>query len=131
MLMTRQRSFAIPTDGDPIYFDVAGQTFICRPQIATGVVLRLGEIAGRSDDERRGGEVIKALRDFFQAALFPPDYARFNKMLDDPEIAIPLSTLNEIAGWLAEEYTGDRPTGQPSPPTLPPGSSGGGSTGTT
>lgn len=107
-------------------FSLGGQTFRCRGRIASGAVLRLGEAVNVEDGD--ASVIIGALRNFLKAALLADDYKRFDAMLDDPDLAIPIQTVNEIAGWLAGEYTNERPTGQPSPPTPPNDSSGEGST---
>ena len=125
--MTKIKQFTIPDQGDPLLFSLGGQKFRCRGRIASGAILRLGEAVNGTEDSD-ASVIIKALRNFLKAALLPEDYARFEAMLDDPDIAVPLETVNEIAGWLAGEYTNERPTGQPSQPTSPSDSSGEGST---
>lgn len=113
--MTKYKTFAIPEQTEPLIFVLGDQKFFCRGRVASGAILRLGETIGNEDDD--AADLIKALRNFFKAALLEDDYKRFNEMLDDPDLAVPIETVNEIAGWLAQEYTNERPTGRPSPPT--------------
>jgi hypothetical protein len=44
-----------------------------------------------------------------QGAIATEYHEEFMKLIDDPDIAIPIETLADILIWLAEEYTG-RPT---------------------
>jgi hypothetical protein len=53
--------------------------------------------------------MIPAVRDFFNAALLPEARARFWDLINDDDEGIPLDTLVEIAGWLAEVYSGGPP----------------------
>jgi hypothetical protein len=48
-------------------------------------------------------------------------------MINDDDDGIPMDTLVEIAGWLAEVYSGDRPTGPTSSGTSAGTSTGDGS----
>lgn len=132
--MGKRKVFTVPEQGENLEFEVAGQVFRCHGRIASGVLLSLGEVVSGGDPEAGEGvdvaEMVKALRNFFDAAIIAEDRDKWHALLDDPEIAVPFQTLSDIAGWLAGEYAGDRPTGPPSPPTAPSGSSGGDSTAT-
>ena len=44
--------------------------------------------------------------------MLPGEYDRFRALIDDPDVAIAIADLAEIAGWLSGQYTA-RPT-QPS-----------------
>ena len=82
-----------------------------------------------ADNERRHADIwAMRLRDL--GAVVPPastlssgSRSRVNTepANDGPRfcIAVPFQTLSDIAGWLAGEYAGDRPTGPPSPPIAP------------
>lgn len=138
--MARHRSFTVPQNTEELFFDLEGQRFSCRPQIAAGVLLafvtmgdnpaaskKKGKKAASAAEEADNKNSTRALLKFFRGALRPPEYKRFMDLINDPDIAIPLETLNDIIEWLAEEYTG-RPTGGSSSPTSDSGSSGEGST---
>jgi len=131
--MVQRRSFTTATDSDEVVeFDVNGVNFQCRSQISAGVVMKMGSLLGGDEDaveNLKVNEMIDVIKEFFNHAL-KPDYRKpFFNMLDDPDTPVPLQTLIEIVQWLAEMYTGNRPTGQNSPPTPDSASPGEGSTG--
>ena len=50
MAMQRQRSFdEEPESQEPVTFTLSGLEFNCRPEIAGGAILRLGESIGNDD----------------------------------------------------------------------------------
>lgn len=49
------------------------------------------------------------LQRMFATVIPDEDKPRFMAILDDPDTAVPIETLGEIIGWLAEEYS-SRPT---------------------
>jgi hypothetical protein len=59
-------------------------------------------------DKGIGIQAVELVR-LLDEAIWPEDKADFNKLIDDPDVAISINTLGEILEWLAEEYT-DRPT---------------------
>lgn len=111
------REFSLNTNNEPVSFRLGDQMFMCRPQIAAGVMLKFGRLmASESEDEgSQGLKMLDAVMDFFQAALMPTDYGRFMATIEDPDIAVPLEVLVDIAGWLGGIYSGDRPTGKSFP----------------
>lgn len=118
------KSFKIAASKEVVKFDVNGQEFICRNRLPAGVIMRFGEVMGSSDeDETSSGALITAMKDFFRSAIVPEQIDEFFDLLDDPDIAVPVDTLSEIAGWLSEQYTA-RPTGSPSSDTSPPKTTG-------
>jgi hypothetical protein len=132
-MTVQRRSFSTASDSDePVVFDINGVEFRCRPQISSGIILKMGELLGGDQDTLENvsvPEMIKVIKDFFQHAIKPEDREKFFTMLDDPDTPVPITTLIDIVKWLASMYTGNRPTGQNSPPTPDNGSHGGGSTG--
>lgn len=132
--MVQRRSFSTASDSDePVVFDINGIEFHCRSQISAGIILKMGEMLGGDQDTLEDrvspAEMIKVIKEFYANALKPGDRERFFEVLDDPDTPVPLTTLIEIVKWLASIYTGNRPTGQNSPPTSDNGSRGVGSTG--
>lgn len=132
--MVQRRSFSTASDSDePVVFDINGVDFHCRSQISSGIILKMGELLGGDQDtlEERVSvpEMIKVIKEFFAHALKSEDRDKFFAMLDDPDTPVPLPTLIDVVRWLATTYTGNRPTGQNSPPTPDNGSLGDGSTG--
>jgi hypothetical protein len=102
--------------------------------MGAGALMRFAEKFSSVQDEgdgpeaaQTGAEMIPAVRDFFDAALLPEGRARFWDLINDDDEGIPLDTLVEIAGWLAEVYSGGRPTGTTSGPGSEETSSGDGS----
>lgn len=132
--MVQRRSFSTASDSDePVMFDINGIEFQCRPQISAGIILRMGELLGGDDsngvEQVAVPELIAVIKDFFHHALKPNFREPFFRLLDDPDTPVPLQTLIDIVQWLAATYTGNRPTGQNSPPTPDNESHGADSTG--
>jgi hypothetical protein len=125
-----RKTFRVAIAAEPISFDLEGpvkgvQNFHCRDRLAAGSLMRFAELFSAIEDESSGSEAksgqaaqaIPAIRDFFDSALVPESRPRFWAMINDDDEGIPLETLVEIAGWLAEVYAGDRPTGETSSST--------------
>lgn len=135
-----RKAFRVAIAAEPIEFDLGGpeqvpQNFKCRDRLAAGKLMKFAELFSSLEDEaegtptsaKQGAAAIPALRDFFNAALMPEARTRFWALIDDDEAGIPLDTMVEIAGWLAEVYAGERPTGPTSSGTSGATSTGGGS----
>lgn len=120
-----RRSFTVPAPTDTVEFDLEGQTFRCRPRVAAGILMRFAEIIGADEDEDSvsAQDIIRMMREFFEAAVVRDDFERFWALIEDPDTAIPVEMLADIANWLAEQYT-QRPTGAPSSGGRANGSSG-------
>jgi hypothetical protein len=125
-----RKTFRVAIAAEPISFDLEGpvkgvQNFHCLGRLAAGSLMRFAELFSAIEDESSGSEAksgqaaqaIPAIRDFFDSALVPESRPRFWAMINDDDEGIPLETLVEIAGWLAEVYSGDRPTGPSSSDT--------------
>lgn len=110
--------------GEPVSFDLNGERFLCRQHIPLRSLLRLmkaGQAAGSAD-------TVEELFVFLRSALHPSDVERFFALVDSEEGQIGLEDIGDITGWLAEVYSGGRPTGEPSSTTSSSPSTGDGST---
>jgi hypothetical protein len=135
-----RRIFKVAIAAEPIEFDLdcpvrGPQNFHCRDRLSAGTLMKFAEMfAGIEDDENSpqnasgGAEAIPAIKDFFNSALMPEGRDRFWSIIYDDDEGIPMDTLVEIAGWLAEVYSGDRPTTPTSSGTSAGTSTGGAST---
>jgi len=124
-----RKSFRVAAAVEPISFDLEGslsglRNFECRDRLAAGTLMRFAETFSameETDDEaanaKQGVNAIPAIREFFDRCLKPEGRPRFWQMINDDDEGIPLDTLVEIAGWLSEVYSGERPTGATSSPT--------------
>ena len=131
--MKRFMEFDLPGTDAPtadteevIEFKLAGQIFQCRPEVPAGLLLDLASAGTKSNGSQSA--TIEALLGFFRGALLEESYARFEAAIRDPKIVVPMSKISDIAGWLAEVYSDDRPTGGNSVSTSGSPSSGVGST---
>lgn len=107
-----RKSFRTQVRTEPIEFDVNDQTFKCRPAIAAGALFKFVDIfgGGDDDDEKVSAKMsLHAVLEFFEEVMLPGEYERFRAVIDDPDIAIQIADLAEIAGWLSGQYTA-RPT---------------------
>lgn len=105
------RSFTTPPAlAAPPTFDIDGRDFVCVSRMSGAAAL---EFAASGDDGQRAADAI--LR-FLRNAVCAEQRAAFNALLDDPDVGIPIETLNEIAEFLVEAYTA-RPTVPPSAPS--------------
>jgi hypothetical protein len=137
-----RKSFRVAVAAEPISFDLEGpvrgiQNFRCRDRMSAGVLMRFAEEFGGLEDTgdnpetaSSGAAAIPAIRSFFNAALMPEGRSRFWDMINDEDEGIPMETMVEIAGWLAEVFAGERPTGPTSSGTSAGTSTGAGSPGT-
>lgn len=133
-----RKTFQVAIAAEPVSFDLVGpvsgvRNFMCRDRMAAGTLMKFAEaFSGMEDAEESaaaGANAIPVIRDFFNASLMPEGRERFWAMLNDEDEGIPMGTLVEIAGWLAEVYSGDRPTGPTSSGTSGATSTGDGSPG--
>ncbi|HEX8321642.1 hypothetical protein [Longimicrobium sp.] len=135
-----RKTFRVAAAVEPISFDLEGpirgiQNFPCRDRMAAGSLMRFAEMFSSIKDEAEGSpeaasdgaKAIPAIRQFFDSALQKEGRSRFWDMINDDDEGIPLDTLVEVAGWLAEVYSGGRPTGTNSGSTSEGTSTGDGS----
>lgn len=126
-----RKTFKTVIAAEPIEFDIEApeshtmHNFKCRDRLAAGRLMKFAEMFSSIQDEaedkemsaKQSANAIPAVRDFFNSALTPHAKDRFWALIEDDDEGVPLDTLVEIAGWLAEVYSGDRPTGEPSSST--------------
>jgi hypothetical protein len=92
------RSFSSPTAGEPVRFELNGETYDCVPILPAGIHL----------DVLNSGQAQVA--GFLDGVLTEESAERFARAIRSPDPAVDLGTVTEIAMWLVEVYTG-RPTG--------------------
>lgn len=123
-----RKTFKVAVAAEPIEFDIEApesktmHRFPCRDRLSAGKLMKFAEmfsgIEAESEDTemtaKQASQAIPAVKDFFDAALQPQARDRFWALIEDDDEGVPLDTLVEIAGWLAEVYAGDRPTGETS-----------------
>lgn len=121
-----RKTFRTAIAAEPIEFDIEGPeskqmfNFKCRDRLSAGKLMRFAEMFSsiqedaedtETESAKQAASAIPAVRDFFNAALSPHAKDRFWALIENDDEGVPLDTLVEIAGWLAEVYAGDRPTG--------------------
>jgi hypothetical protein len=130
-----RKTFKVAVAAEPIAFDIEApesktmHNFQCRDRLSAGKLMKFAEMFSAVEEiegdgpenaalsAKQASNAIPAVRDFFNAALTPHARDRFWALIEDDDEGVPLDTLVEIAGWLAEVYSGDRPTGETSSPT--------------
>lgn len=90
---------------EPLSFTLEGEEYYCRPALAGATLLKFVKEADSGD----GGRSADALLGLFEKILYPDDFDRFQKLWDDPDRIVDITTLGEIASWVVGEYT-NRPT---------------------
>jgi len=81
-------------------FEIKGEVFYCRPTDDLSSIEVLDYLAGLTG----GGGIarIQTMIKLFNEFIPEGDVPRFRKTVKDKKV--PLSTLNEIAGWVLDEY---------------------------
>lgn len=109
-MAVRRKKFSstkrVGTD-DVVILEVNDQEFRCKSRIP-GMVLVDFISQMDEDDPKSMGDSLKG---FFNEALLPAELDRFNEYIRLPENDIDLEMLAEMAGWLAEQFSGEAPTG--------------------
>jgi hypothetical protein len=132
------KTFRVATQTEKIEFtlewtgpdgNLQGQVFHCRPTVPLQLILDFADMSTKTDedDSKSGVAAMEMVKTLYEAAIVKDEYPLFRKILDDPDTGIDIAVYSEIAGWLASEYTA-RPTGENSPNSSPPASSGKGLT---
>lgn len=98
------------------YKDVA---FDCEDDIPGGIVLAFsGDDTvpgpGEEVDESKGAAAIAATKDLFNAAIIDSQKEKFWAMMGGADGGIGVSTMMDIAYYLAGKYAANRPTGESS-----------------
>jgi hypothetical protein len=86
----------------------------CKPSVPGSRFLDFMANTSGSDDY---AGMSRAVKDVLNAAIADEDQPAFWGFCDDPNNGISIEGLSEIAGWLSEQFAGERPT-QPSAPSL-------------
>ena len=113
------QSFKRARAKEPVTFDLWDKddnpvTYRCAKSMPVGVLLDFGDVLAGGDES--ANQIIPTVMSLFKSAIVPEDWDRFNAALHDPELDIDLAVLTDIASWLMDQYSGDRPTGAPSEP---------------
>ena len=114
-----KRSFKGYTAESGVEFDLeppnGGTTLTVKgvPMIPGSVLLDF--LSGMKESDPGG--LARTVMDVIQAAVVPEQWEEFREFVDDPNNGIGLDTLSEIAGYIAEAYSG-RPT-SPQEPSIP------------
>jgi hypothetical protein len=86
-------------------------TITCKPSVPGAVFLDF--LGGVSSDEDFSG-MARITKDVLNACIADADQDKFWAFCNDPANGIDIETLSEIAGYLSELFSGERPT-EPSP----------------
>lgn len=102
--------------------------FDCNDDIDGGVVLAFaGETIPSGDVQtvqELGAKAMTAVTDLINAAIVPRQVSKFWSMMNGADGGIGVSQLMLVCEYLADAYTGERPTGESLDSTSPPTSSG-------
>jgi hypothetical protein len=110
----RRKNFSTKKRGtdDVVALDVnqddpeSADSFMCQSKIP-GMVL-VDFISGMDEDDPAAmGAMLKG---FFEAAIKPEELERFMAYTRATENEVEIEDLAEMAGWLAEQYSGGNPT---------------------
>jgi hypothetical protein len=91
---------------EPIEFELEDQKFIAYGEVSGAVLLDFIAAAG-SDSS---ADTAVALMTYLKRSMDKENWARFDKLIHDPEVLIELETLSEIVSALIEERSESRPT---------------------
>ena len=108
-MSARRKSFGTPDKPiAPLEIEVNGEVFNVNTRIPGAVLLDFMEQIDVDNPQESAG----ALKRFFELAIKPEDYERWNTFLRDPEKGPSIELLSEVAGYLMEEIGGggDVPT---------------------
>ncbi len=79
----------------------------CKPSVPGSVFLAFMEdVKGQEDF----GAMAKSVREVIAAGMVPEDVPKFWAWADEERNGIGLEMLAEIAGWISEQFAGQRPT---------------------
>lgn len=99
----RSRSFAPkPKNTAPLFIELLDVEYEAHSSIPGAVIL---EFAAASES----GSTAGVLMEFLGKAIKPEDFVALKKVLEDPEVSIPIDTIADMVSYLIEEYAGDRP----------------------
>lgn len=117
--MTR-KTFRVEAKLEDVGFDVEflykgkpkTESFDCVQSMPAGKVLEFADLGlGDKDDPQAGAKAMEAIREIYEVAIVPEQREKWQKLINDPDVALDMDLYAEIAGYLVSEYTGGRPTG--------------------
>lgn len=82
-------------------------TVHCKPTIPGSKFL---DFMAQATDAGDFAGLSRAVKDVLNAAVVVDEQAAFWAFCDEPDNGIDISTLSEIAGYLSEQFAGERPT---------------------
>lgn len=97
------RSFKAIAPAQGSTFDINGTVFHLKPAVPGQVII---DFLAAADDEDSAA-MAKLINDLLEVALDPDDLDRFKVFVNDESNAVSLSLLAEIAGYVAEELSGN------------------------
>jgi len=68
------------------------------------------DFMGQAQNNEDFGGLARAVKEILNAAIIDADQAAFWEFCDDAENGIGVNELAEMAGWITEQFAGDRPT---------------------
>lgn len=107
------KSFKGYVPDTPVEFDLESPdgsrkiTIRCKPSVPGSKFLDF--MASATGTENFAG-MAQAVRDVLNAAITEEDQPKFWEFVDEPDNGISVEGLSEIAGWLSEQFAGERPT---------------------
>lgn len=100
------KSFQLDTvEVEPIEFELGEEKFSAYGDIPGAVLLDFIRKSGGDSN----ADTANAILDYLKSSMDEENWARFDKLVRDPKLNIPASTLSEIVGHLIEERA-SRPT---------------------
>ena len=108
-----------PVGDEPLQFTVGGDVFTVYPPTTAMFALFMAS----QSDTREPTDQIAGLVDFLDNMLSPEDRIMFRQRLLDREHPLEFSMLEDIVGWLVEEWSA-RPTKSQQDSSSPPVSTG-------
>lgn len=109
--MKTHKSFKayVPTEGGS--FDVNGTVFHLNPSIPGDVLLDFVAGVGADDNAKAAG----VIRDLLKAAIVESEYDRWVEFIRNPANGVSLNVLSEVAGFVAEQMSGNPTDSSPAP----------------
>jgi len=106
--MARFKDFGNPSEGlvrEKISFKLYNEEFECVSALPGATLLKFASVSSSED----GAESATAINYFFEKALLPESYERFQVICEDPDRLITVETLGNVIEFVIEAMS-DRPT---------------------
>lgn len=92
---------------EPIQFEIGGETFTSVPELDYRKVNELFFVEN-DEGEREAVTILNSLEDALdkikQTLVDDDERERFDALIDNPDVIIPLKVINELFSWLFTEY---------------------------